>query len=556
MKKLFTLCSLLFFAVSGVWATDYVLSNATVTSDSHATYPTSGTTYYFITNEKVFSMAPSGGQNYAGGSNNTIKFTHNKQYTITIPAGVEDIKSMTIYGYSNYAVDAYVKEVDGIEYQPAKFMFPGKDGSTAQYVTYNIAISKSAGETLTFTPYGTQVCWLITLSTDVKPTSLRNEACDGTYVIKSANYTGSKGASSPDYKTWYFSGGWEVLHGGNAFAGGNNNTIKFTTPAQNTITPPAGVTVTGVSFFGYANDTKAANKTNYISELNGTSYTEGDGKIIVSGNDASTSEYSTASFTGLSITDPFTFSTAKGADGGNYQSCLQITMTCTPYATLNENATLAPVGGYPATAATVTLNRTLSSSYYNTICLPFAVDLTDTESPLYGADVQEFNSVDGTNLKFTAVSSTMVAGTPYLVKPTADLVNPTFTGVTITAATPTTVTKTSGDKEFKFKGAYYMTTLATDKTDQFFKTDGTFGYPSSAATANMKGLRAFFTVPAEIITGARGLSISFDNETTAITGVESSKAADAEVYYNLNGQRVMQPAKGLYIVNGKKTIIK
>jgi hypothetical protein len=27
-------------------------------------------------------------------------------------------------------------------------------------------------------------------------------------------------------------------------------------------------------------------------------------------------------------------------------------------------------------------------------------------------------------------------------------------------------------------------------------------------------------------------------------------------YYNLNGQRVSQPKKGLYIVNGKKVVIK
>lgn len=48
----------------------------------------------------------------------------------------------------------------------------------------------------------------------------------------------------------------------------------------------------------------------------------------------------------------------------------------------------------------------------------------------------------------------------------------------------------------------------------------------------------------------------FDDEVTGINAVENAGNADAKVVYNLNGQRVMNPAKGLYIVNGKKVIIK
>ena len=37
---------------------------------------------------------------------------------------------------------------------------------------------------------------------------------------------------------------------------------------------------------------------------------------------------------------------------------------------------------------------------------------------------------------------------------------------------------------------------------------------------------------------------------------EGLKINGSEVYYNLQGQRVLYPTKGLYIVNGKKVIIK
>ena len=66
---------------------------------------------------------------------------------------------------------------------------------------------------------------------------------------------------------------------------------------------------------------------------------------------------------------------------------------------------------------------------------------------------------------------------------------------------------------------------------------------------------------ANVNTGSdsRGLSISFDDdETTGITTVEKTDNTDnaAQKVYNLNGQRIMNPTKGLYIVNGKKVIVK
>ena len=55
------------------------------------------------------------------------------------------------------------------------------------------------------------------------------------------------------------------------------------------------------------------------------------------------------------------------------------------------------------------------------------------------------------------------------------------------------------------------------------------------------------------------LSLSFgdDDETTDIESVTTDEEAkDNDVYYNLNGQRVSNPQKGVYIHNGKKVIIK
>lgn len=67
--------------------------------------------------------------------------------------------------------------------------------------------------------------------------------------------------------------------------------------------------------------------------------------------------------------------------------------------------------------------------------------------------------------------------------------------------------------------------------------------------------KAFLLVNNGAPGGARELSVVFDNESTGINTVEAVKNSN-NVFYNLAGQRVVAPAKGLYIVNGKKVMMK
>ena len=50
--------------------------------------------------------------------------------------------------------------------------------------------------------------------------------------------------------------------------------------------------------------------------------------------------------------------------------------------------------------------------------------------------------------------------------------------------------------------------------------------------------------------------LGFGNETTAISTIEKMRNVENETFYDLQGRRVAQPTKGLYIVNGKKVMIK
>ena len=63
-------------------------------------------------------------------------------------------------------------------------------------------------------------------------------------------------------------------------------------------------------------------------------------------------------------------------------------------------------------------------------------------------------------------------------------------------------------------------------------------------------------LPASAVAGAREF-LGFDDETTGIANVKGeAKTLVNSDFYNIAGQRVAQPTKGLYIVNGKKVIIK
>lgn len=56
--------------------------------------------------------------------------------------------------------------------------------------------------------------------------------------------------------------------------------------------------------------------------------------------------------------------------------------------------------------------------------------------------------------------------------------------------------------------------------------------------------------------GARVMSFTFGNETTALTQVNDNQRTVNNEYFDLQGRRVANPTKGLYIVNGKKVVIK
>ena len=236
-------------------------------------------------------------------------------------------------------------------------------------------------------------------------------------------------------------------------------------------------------------------------------------------------------------------------------------------------------------------DRTLyQDNHWNTLCLPF--DMTPSQfniSILQGAIIKEMNTTatgyypDGTLIpdamfrkegpvlyfKFDDVNAStngLQAGKPYLVKWTSgsNFTDNTKTGntrhdldfynVTVTKLAP----QASNGNGITFQGTFSSseTLSAGDKTKLMLGSDDKLYYPSK--NINVGACRGYFIIPAAAADAAPRLVIDFDDEMA--TSIQTLNAAgenqdDAPVY-NLQGQRLSAPQKGINIVNGKKVFVK
>ena len=151
-------------------------------------------------------------------------------------------------------------------------------------------------------------------------------------------------------------------------------------------------------------------------------------------------------------------------------------------------------------------------------------------------------TVGDANAKATEVQTTIPANTPVLVEATEGTY--TFTAETIWQAGTATEGALTGvfSKTIVPTGAYILTN--TDEGLGFRLVDGTTNF--------VEANRAYFSVDGA--TAAR-IGIDFGGETTAVQSVALATQQTEQVY-NLQGQRVDQPRHGLYIINGKKVIVK
>lgn len=220
--------------------------------------------------------------------------------------------------------------------------------------------------------------------------------------------------------------------------------------------------------------------------------------------------------------------------------------------TLNEDDNDIAILENENTYANVTATRSLiADGGWYTFCVPFDIEDIAT-TPLKDAEIRKYKSMTGTTMNFEPTTS-LKAMHAYLVKPTSNIVNPEFEDVLVVSEGDNV---TDGENGYKFVGICSKYPLALNGTNLFLGADNTFYVPTEG-DRTLKALRGYFVVPEG--TSASKMGINIDGETTSISTLNTADAINGKVY-NLNGQyvgnNVKTLQKGIYVVNGKKIIVK
>lgn len=220
----------------------------------------------------------------------------------------------------------------------------------------------------------------------------------------------------------------------------------------------------------------------------------------------------------------------------------------------------------------VTLNnRTFRSGRWYAVVLPFSVSQKQMKS-VFGNDVKvlHYSDVEGTDLNlFEHFYQMIVGGTPVLVKPSKEVTNPVFNNVTLTSKTVVDIENTG----FKCTGSWdnvdfpAYSYFIDAKTNSFYLYD-----PTKVETNTVKphaGAFRSWIIASENASTAKQLTMHINGieeqgETTtiwnAISGNDDAEVASKGIY-SLSGQKMNATdtrslPKGIYIVNGKKFIVK
>ena len=192
------------------------------------------------------------------------------------------------------------------------------------------------------------------------------------------------------------------------------------------------------------------------------------------------------------------------------------------------------------TATKAKFTKTISAAGYGTMVIPFDATLATGVDAAYNLTGDDGSKVTSTD------ASSIAANKPVLVKAAAGNYDFTATSVEIGA---TVDESTNG----KLIGTYGGTTAAAGATNYVLQ-NGAAGlgfFLVTGTDATVKPFRAYLN------TGATASKLDLDfGDVTGINETKLVKGAANETFFNLAGQRVAQPAKGLYIVNGKKVIFK
>ena len=210
----------------------------------------------------------------------------------------------------------------------------------------------------------------------------------------------------------------------------------------------------------------------------------------------------------------------------------------------------------PFTATTATYNREMKEgTTWATLCLPFEVSLADRNFRAF--KLLSANESTST-IQLEEITTSITAGTPVIIK-----MNNGETTLSFSEANKEIAQKVvSADGSYQLQGLYTKKVFDKDADNNCYIVKGDklmnptkLLENTSTTQVGSKPFRAYMvdnsTAPAA---GAKMFSIGFDDSTTAIDSLNTI-ADDNAIYYDLEGNRLNAPQKGINIVKrGNKTM--
>jgi hypothetical protein len=190
------------------------------------------------------------------------------------------------------------------------------------------------------------------------------------------------------------------------------------------------------------------------------------------------------------------------------------------------------------------VDATITSAGYATFSSSYALDFSGvTDLKAY---VASSLTVDGA-VVMTRVEGAVPANTGLLLKGSSASI-PVVASATAPAANFLVATVAEAPVAASADGAYNYMLANGDNGLGFYKVE--------TATTSAAG-KAYLQTTTALgeASGTKAVKMIFsDGAVTGISEIDSAAVAADGVYYNLNGVRVQNPTKGLYILNGKKVM--
>lgn len=209
----------------------------------------------------------------------------------------------------------------------------------------------------------------------------------------------------------------------------------------------------------------------------------------------------------------------------------------------------------------VSYTRTFANNNWNAWYMPFDIEASEYSDKVTFYEITGVEeSDDSWNTTLTEVTGTVNANTPYIVKSKSE----SSQDVVFTA---TSLKKTENASKVLTSDKGSIFTFTGNYTKKFAKLesgwyglaskDGTFSKQTGNVNNSLYPFRFFLTIEGAAASKANigGFNIVEDNDPTGINNVNVETKKD-NIVYDLQGRRVSNPTKGIYIVNGKKVLVK